>query len=481
MSLSDIQSMKALKLAKQNNASLKQITTTPIGFRDTSFLFNSRDNTNQTGTTRLCLFPQFDCQDIVLAYSNVYESSASTIVPNTNSINIKASLDVRGNLFPVFFNGKRTVTIEAGATVYSDPVGVMITPTDPVFVRTYFDSGVGGYIPRNATLRTFNANLSIVDGVTYGSDLTDSGTVNATASGAGFVPRAILGTANVQKSFLLVGDSILDGTGDVVEASNGNAGFVARRFFTDKIGYTKISCPGETAFAFLNNLNCRTPIVKNYTDVICNYGTNDLSYYTLSQIQTSLLKIWKYFATKGMKIYQTTILPKTDSTDNWLTLANQTVRSSESIRLALNAWLRDSSANGAVAQSGGNLLKVLDIAVLVEDNASGKWKVPTTYAYSGTVKSAGSNYINDSSLTAAVRSLDGNGIIKITSGTGVGQVAQIDNNAYGTPAGTQIVTKSNWATIPDATSTYEVWLTPTLDSTHPTPSYHQIMAQAINV
>jgi hypothetical protein len=481
MSLADIQSMKALKIAKQNNASLKQIMTTPIGFRDTSSLFNSRDNVNQTGTTRLCLFPQFDCQDIVLVYSNVYENSASTIVPNTNSISIKASLDVRGNLFPVFFNGKRTVTIEGGATVYSDPIGCMITPIDPVFVRTYFDSGTGGYIPRNAFLRTFNANLSVLDGITFGSDLTDSGSVTATASSVGFVPRAILGTANVQKSFLLVGDSILDGTGDVVEASNGNTGFVARRFFTDKISSTKISCPGETAFAFLNNLNCRTPLVKNYTDVICNYGTNDLTYYTLSQIQTSLLKIWKYFATKGMRIYQTTITPKTDSTDNWLTLTNQTVRSSESIRLGLNAWLRDYSSNGAVAQSGGNLFKVLDTAVIVEDSVTGKWKVPSARSYSGTVQSAGTNYINDTNLTFTPRALDSNGVIKITGGTGVGQILQIDNNAYGSPAGKQIVTKTNWSVIPDSTSTYEIWITPTLDSTHPTPSYHQLMSQAVNV
>jgi lysophospholipase L1-like esterase len=451
----------------------QQLLLKPVGFRDTSPIYSpARDNTNQTGTSRVQFFPQVKCQDIVLAYSNYYVAS-STSTPNTNSINVKVSLEVNGVLIPVFFNGRRTVTIDGGATIYSDPIGCIISPTDSVFVRTYWDAGTGGYIPCNVNLVQININ-GVQDGVTYGSDLTDSGTVTNTASANSYGPRGFYGIPlNMQKSYLLVGDSIIDGTGDTMRLL-GNTGFAAIALFNAKIGSTKISTPGETAQNFLTKLPCRAPLIKNHTAVICDYGINDINGgVTLANLQSYLLSIWRYFATRGLAVYQTTITPKTTSTDLYMTTANQTVSANESVRLAINSWLRDTSPNGAVAQSGGSLARVLDTAAAVETN--GKWNVYATPIYSGTVSSAGTNYIVDNSLAIGLRQLDNAAVIKITGGTGAGQTATVWwNDGVHT-----IYVNSNWTTTPDSTSTYQIYNVSTYDGTHPTSYGHKLIANTM--
>jgi lysophospholipase L1-like esterase len=459
------------KLSNQLIDLSKQLTVAPVGFRDGGII--SRANANQTGTTRIHLFPQFDCQDLVLVYSNYYQGASTTPTPNTNSITVKASLEINGVITPVFFNGKRTTTIEGGAVIYSDPIGCMISPSDSVWVRTYFDAGVGGYIPTITTLCEING---VKDGVTYGSDLSDIGTVTETGYAEAYVPSAVLGTMKEnKKSFLLVGDSIMNGAGDVFQLS-GNTGFAARRLLSDKIGSTKVSMGGETAQNFLKSLYCRAPFIKNHTDVICNYGINDISAsVTLDTLKTTLLKIWKYFANRGLNVYQTTITPKTTTTDNWLTLANQTITAQESVRIQINAWLRDPSTSGAVAQSGGDLVKVLDTAAKVENN--GKWIEFSTPIYSGTVQSATATSLTDSNLSFSSRTLDLTAVVKITGGTGAGQIVRINNN-YVTSI---LQMKTSWTTTPDATSTYEIYYVPTQDGTHPSPKAHGLMTEAVNI
>jgi lysophospholipase L1-like esterase len=283
--------------------------------------------------------------------------------------------------------------------------------------------------------------------------------------------------SGIKKSFLLVGDSIMDGSGDIPQLT-GNSGFVARRLLSNKIGYSKIAVGGETTTLFLQNLYLRTPLVKNHTGIICDYGINDVSGgSTLATIKANLLKIWKYFANKGLDVYQTTITPRTTSTDNWLTMANQTVTAQEIIRISLNAWLRDSSSTGAVAQSGGDLTNVLDTAAPVENN--GKWIEFTTPIYSGTIQSATVSSMTDSNLSSVITRdvLTNNALIKITGGTGSGQQRTVSWHVNSTT----LNLGTNWTTTPDATSTYQIYYVPTVDGVHPSAKCHDLMSQGVNV
>lgn len=149
---------------------------------------------------------------------------------------------------------------------------------------------------------------------------------------------------------------------------------------------------------------------------------------------------------------------------------------SEQVRSGLNAWLRDTSVNGAVSQSNGTLFAVLDTAQFVE--TTGKWAVFTTPLFSGTVTSATTSSLTCSSLPFSTRELDNGAVVKITGGTGAGQLIQVDNN-YAPP--TQITMKTNWTTIPDATSTFEIYKVSTYDGVHPSRFGHIAMSEGVTI
>jgi hypothetical protein len=169
----------------------------------------------------------------------------------------------------------------------------------------------------------------------------------------------------------LIGDSIMSGSNDL-----NDRGFAARALISANLPYHYFGRGGETAQAIsplTGNTGFKSRIVRleACTDAISNYGTNDLNGgRTLAQLQADLLAIWTMLQTRGVRVYQTTILPRTTSSDNWATAPNQTVPAWEASRVSLNTWLRDPSAAGAVAQSGGALLGIFDTAATVEVNSA---------------------------------------------------------------------------------------------------------------
>jgi hypothetical protein len=104
------------------------------------------------------------------------------------------------------------------------------------------------------------------------------------------------------------------------------------------------------------------------THVIFNYGTNDVfAGDSKATIEGHLTTI--YGLCTGKTVFQTTIVPRTTSTDSWATATNQTVLSQEGVRTALNDDLRA----GTFKPAGG----VFNITAPVETSLnSGKWTFP---------------------------------------------------------------------------------------------------------
>lgn len=451
---------------------------TPIAFRD--FNTAGQSNSYASGTSRCQVFPKFTSQDIVLAFSNFYNGGVGSPTPTPNTLTVKASIEINGKLIPVYFSGNRSITINPGGVVYSDPIPCIIGSTDTVYIRTYFNAGTNGYVPINTFLY---ASDGVQDGFTSGSDLTDSGTFSNSVYQQSYTASMMMGvTPTKRDAYLLLGDSIISGTGDSMQVSKAATGFVSRALTSKGLGWNKISMGGETVAGCLASLYIRRSFLNDHNKVIVNYPTNDMtSSSTLSTIQQNMLKLWQYLSSLGLTVYQTTISPLTSSTDYWTTLANQTVQggNTETVRQGFNAWLRDTSANGAIAQSNGALSKVFDTASAVEATG-GKWKIYNNGnpIFSGTVTSATNNTLTCSSMTFNPRDLDAGCVVKITGGTGAGQIATVNNNY--SPA-TQIVVNSNWSTIPDPTSTFSIYKVATFDGTHPSPFAHIDMSANVNV
>jgi hypothetical protein len=105
---------------------------------------------------------------------------------------------------------------------------------------------------------------------------------------------------------------------------------------------------------------------------------------------------------RGVKYYTATIPPPTSSTDNWATVANQTLNPNNTIRVNYNNWMRDgfpiaysTLLAAAVGSTGANIIRIgnprhpisgyFEIADTVESGRdSGKWiSNGTAFYYTG--------------------------------------------------------------------------------------------------
>jgi lysophospholipase L1-like esterase len=139
-------------------------------------------------------------------------------------------------------------------------------------------------------------------------------------------------------------------------------------------------------------------LLNGCTAAICEYGINDL--YDLGNndvvVRGNLLKVWIELSVRGMKVYQTTITPRSTSTDGWVTTANQTPQNATIVawRTTVNDWIRagspiDPTTKAAVAvgtsgallagQAGHPLTGYFEIADLAETaRNSSIWKAGYT-------------------------------------------------------------------------------------------------------
>jgi hypothetical protein len=239
------------------------------------------------------------------------------------------------------------------------------------------------------------------------------------------------------------------------------------------------------------------------------YGINDLlSHPTLATIQSARLTLWNGYRNNGQRIIVGTLAAHTDSTDQYMTLANQTLSallntSDENNRQALNAWLRDGApldinagvnnpAIAATGSSGSNVVRagynntaggdsrhpvytIFDQGSIVEAQGStGKWM---TY-WEGTLTTqtgANANVATISSTTGGSSSPQVGMYLAAASGSGLPQSSAAKNNLITAVSGSQ-VTMTSSAT---AAGTWAAGCPSTFDGLHPSNTYteQQIISQ----
>jgi hypothetical protein len=424
-------------------------------------------------------------------FTNFYTPSGGTEPGNPYTVNVKASIEdpsvaagkPDGSVtIPVFFNGKRTGTIEPSGILISDPVYVNVADGQPLWVRsmptvTSGDKWVNAHGTSNVAGANFDGG-GVLEGIVTNTDAVDSGTIAGSNSNA-FGPAAILGEATGRKpSVLIVGDSIAAETG-VVNA--GNLSYMTRACVSAGYPTMRVSEGGERFVTIVQQANYwkRMRMAQWCTDAIVNYGTNDIysAGRTLAQLKTDAQSCWTLLSRLGLKVTQATILPRPGaSTDGYMTVAGQTITDSakETIRTGFNSWLRDTTASGAVAQSGGALRGVFDGCALVEVNSSGVltlnggyWKSAGAPVKTGTATSYTASAITD---TAAGRTTNQDIALTLaimSATTGAGQSQNIASNTATTwNLGTAI-------TLPTGTVTYQVGPSYCFDGTHPSELAHQ--------
>lgn len=359
---------------------------------------NLSNGTDTALNSRVTMIVPFVSSGLSIIYPDAFGVGEGT-GGGLGSFTITAAIEYNGAAYPATWAGASSFTFAPGQMVISDPVvdgnGVILAIPQgaTIYIRTHLAIVTPG---QKWPLGLVYSEVS-TDGYESGStgasqiDKSDeTGPLTANPFATGFSPLAVIGQTNGPASAVcLYGDSIMAGQG---VGSQLNYGFVVVAI-NPTYPYAQLAVPGESALN-MNANSLRMALAQNCSAAVIEYATNDFANgQTLAQTQASLLVIWNGLNNAGTASYQTTITPRTTSTDSFETVVNQTAATPSAAfgptgyRTQLNDWLRDGAPiSGGVAvpvgtvsatrmgQAGHPLKGYFDVSTLVESSFdSGFW------------------------------------------------------------------------------------------------------------
>jgi lysophospholipase L1-like esterase len=285
---------------------------------------------------------------------------------------VTASIEYPAGTFTQLkWSGATSATISNGGQVTSDYASVTVPTNTQFWIRQYLTCSAG------TVCCVYQGNqTSIGDALVLGTSGVADQTMSGTVTDGGYficvAPLAIIAPIKAP-SICILGDSISIGVNNVfVPNSTGDAGAIAPSI-APSFGYSGLGCNGDEATNFVSAHTNRVAVLQYCSHIIVEYGTNDLyvAGRTVGQLQTDLATIYGY-APSGQVVFQTTLIPRTNSTDSWSTTANQTTVgvapvAAESLRVAFN----DAVRAGTFGPNGG----FFDPTTVIETSLdSGIWK-----------------------------------------------------------------------------------------------------------
>lgn len=362
-------------------------------------------STSTVGTGQVKFKIGIACTGLSPLFQHWYTPGTFVDTDPAGSITFSASLMVVSSSNPtttlntpyrLTFGGRTTTTLDPGGEIAADPVGVSVLPGDVVAVRTYLSAGTA-YVTRVATFLAYDVSFTAT------SDLTGVNTALGSGSGAiVFGPAQLLGrveNGSAAPAFMALGDSAISSYGDgtIAYRAEYNMGGWQMRALSGKASLVNAGLPGDRATTFRATAGSLRRIkgAQRANIGIIEYGAGDLNNVGITAAATEALNLGIATDIRKMgisRVYLTTIVPRTTSTDGWLTLVNQTAVSAESQRVAYNTWVRagcpiDPTTKAAVAvgtvgallagKFGHPITGFIEISTPVESAFnSGLWAAP---------------------------------------------------------------------------------------------------------
>lgn len=319
--------------------------------------------TGQTSCTYRIKYPvAVGASNLRLQFPNWTTQPAGTgDTPTGNTLTLGAVyVEYGGTLYPVTFGGSSSRDIPSGDLITSDPVsGLTVSAGMTLYVRTYVTVASGGQWP------SMYGAVAYPDEVSRPGSNLANGTGDLTGTGQSvsnlYGPSQIFGTLTAGQptyGVAFFGDSILAGVNDSF-SDESQVGYIQRLMYGSNRPYITVALPGESAAQVLSGqASKRIPLVGEHAQYFYNeYGINDLQGgATLAQLQARILSIANVAANDPgvVKRLQQTLGPKSSSTDNWATTANQTTDGINANRVQFNDWVRDGmpTTNGVAVATG---------------------------------------------------------------------------------------------------------------------------------
>lgn len=329
--------------------------------------------------------------DIRLVYANAVTTATSQNATGLGTVTVTAALEYGANFYPVTFQGQPSGAMLPGAVLISDPIPVDIAIGDTAYIRSC-PTVTAGQKWNSTHFGTVTGSSSAINvDLTQGVGALANPGAGIHFEGAQFGPVGILGgrDRSGKKSVVLIGDSILQGTGDGTPIRN----VLHRGFGVRGMGFNSVfmaqAIPSTKAVDRLvqSNFPMFVGLYSSSTACLSNFGTNDLATGTTAAVlEGYILSFAKLFKARGTQFYQTTLVPKVVTTDFCATVANQTLTSAgeNTQRIAFNTWLRagcpvDANLNpttpGSAVYHAGDaqhpITGVIEVANTLEVNAAG--------------------------------------------------------------------------------------------------------------
>lgn len=468
-------------------------------------------------TSRMSVIPSKSSSHIVLAFANISNANNLGEWSGDSTVRVSAALEYlsasgtnseTGIRVGATFGSRKHGEMAPGAVLFSDPIPFDAVAGTQFFVRTNMQTAGSnllvpvGFSPQGGT---GPGGLNNGEGVSTQAAVVNGAISTATVGAQTYPgPVAILGYfPGAVPTAAILGDSIMAGVGDegfgrndggyLVRAVSGQTGIKYIFPTTPPIPFIRLARSGETLASFLTNASgsafgnptfsaVRSTVANLASTILFEYGTNDLG-ASLATIKTNYVLAANSFLRRGKNFVACTLLPKTTSTDAWMTATNQTVTAVEADRVAFNTWLRDGTFAAATIAPAN--CSVFDGTAAVEVNASnvltlngGRWKAEAnggTPAASGTL-TAGSTTIllNDTTKAWTQDQWRGYSLV-MTSGVDAGQCNTILSNT------STALNLGGLVSTPATADSYQIVRTYTKDGGHPTSTGHAAIAATFSL
>lgn len=326
-------------------------------------------NQRQMGRSRHYIGTQ-DVSELYVGFNGFFVDSATVgngytcaEVNATNDYILRLALEINGATKRITFNGGalETVVSSGSPLTLPDPIlpaefGLSAFPKQQeIWIRAEREFSVG----QKAMFHQTASNNPVIAGESYfvgpttaTSRLMDTGALSVTGGWSQqahvWLPYCIIGRP-VQKmiSFVTFGASIENGVGDGQgDGLNGAGGYMRRMLANvngNKAARIHLAKSGETIKSWVNKSAKRRAMLPYISHVVSGHGGNDYSTgESVANTQTRWAQGWALMKAGGAFLEHYALSPKSDSTDAWATLANQTPRLGYEVggawRDAGNAW-----------------------------------------------------------------------------------------------------------------------------------------------
>lgn len=363
-------------------------------------------NQKQVGRSRNYIGTK-DLSELMVGFNGFYVDAATSGNGQTcaelnasNEYVLRLALEINGvTVRMTFDNGALEKTVVPGdLLVLTDPIfpaafGLSTFPAQQeIWIRAEREIAVGN----KAMFHQTASNNPTITGESYFVGAT-SATSQLTATGAlvttggwtqqahVWLPYAVIGRPTAKMMAVAtfgasIENGVNDGQGDGL---NGAGGYMRRSLANvngKKIARIHLAKSGETVKSWVNNSAKRRHMLQYINHVLSGHGGNDYSTgETLANTQTRWAQAWALMKATGAFVEHYALSPKTDSTDAWATLANQTPRTGYAVG---GAW-RDAGNAWCLSQVGSLINAFVNLGdVQTDPTARDKWRVdlgvPTT-------------------------------------------------------------------------------------------------------